>query len=486
MHYIIYIIFPFVLFFASGGIFCHSTGSYSADLYSNPITHQSHVDKNDPAKYWYVLPSGDDSNDGLTEKTALKSLKKVSTLVGPGDTVFLGDGIYTNDEKTDSTPVLKIEKSGTPDAWITWKAIPGNKPIINPSGWAGIEINGSYHVIDGISVLGNNDSITLIAALEDAKNPTPNPYYNSNGILVEGRKNKPTEKPHHVIIRNCTVGKCPGGGITALEADYITIEDCIVFENAWFMRYAGSGITTLNNWAFDDEPGYHIIVQRNKVWNNKTLVPWTVTGKLSDGNGIILDVTDLTPGQGATNPNADAEINQKSKTDDEKPVLRPEWKGRALIANNLSAYNGGSGIHTFRTKHVDIINNTTYWNGQVVNYQELFPNRSEDIVILNNIIVPRPSGKVTSDNKNVDIVWDYNLYPKDQSVFKGENDIVADPFFVDVQLDLDKGDFGIRKNSLGIGSGTEEKFQKSDLIGNIRQKDRGIDRGAVQNTRGVE
>ena len=53
-----------------------------------------------------------------------------------------------------------------------------------------------------------------------------------------------------------------------------------------------------------------------------------------------------------------------------------------------------------RTSHVDIVNNTTYWNGSVSGYEELFPNRSTDIAILNNIFVLRPGGQVTSDNRN--------------------------------------------------------------------------------------
>ena len=168
------------------------------------------------------------------------------------------------------------------------------------------------------------------------------------------------------------------------------------------MRYGGSGITTLNNWAFDNAPGYHIVVRRNFVWNNKTLDTWEKIGKLSDGNGILLDMTDQEQGQSATNPNADAVVKPAtsqtlvttmsvaSPPAPEKPK-RPEWKGRALIANNVSAFNGGSGIHTFCTKHVDIINNTTYWNGGIVGYQELFPNRSDDVVILNNIIAIQAS-----------------------------------------------------------------------------------------------
>jgi len=83
-----------------------------------------------------------------------------------------------------------------------------------------------------------------------------------------------------------------------------------------------------------------------------------------------------------------------------EPARRPVWKGHSLVANNLSAYNGGSGIHTFRTKNVDIVNNTTYWNGQIVGYAELFANASENITIVNNIIVPRPGGKVTVNSTN--------------------------------------------------------------------------------------
>jgi hypothetical protein len=269
-----------------------------------------------------------------------------------------------------------------------------------------------------------------------------------------------------------------------IEADHVTVEDNKVFENAWFMEYASSGITFLNNWAFDDAPGYHVIIRRNIVWNNKTLVPWNRTGKLSDGNGILLDVTDQVVSGGATNPDADASVaatnpNGDAVVNPEKRVAkppRPIWKVRSLIANNVSAFNGGSGIHTFRTSHVDIINNTTYWNGSIVGYEELFPNRSTDIVIMNNIIVPRPGGKVTSNNRNERIRWDYNLYPVKQNVISGPNDIVADPRFLRPDRDLMRADFRVAKDSPAVGSGTDELAQLDDVRGVARpigKRDRG-------------
>lgn len=426
---------------------------------------------------WHVSGTGNDNSNGKSEATAFRTLQKAATVVQPGETVLIGNGTYTNLEKGDGSAILNIDISGKPDAWITWKAKPGHKPELRPFGWNAIQITGSYHVIDGLTVTGNNDSLVLIDAQMDARNTKPNPRYNTNGIFVNGRPRKPGEKPHHVIIRACTVSKCPGGGIAGIETDYLTVEDNIVFENAWFMRYGGSGITTLNNWAHDDAPGYHIIIQRNKVWNNKTLVFWEKVGKLSDGNGIILDVTDGYV-EGATNPNADAVV-KKDTTAPPKPV-RPEWKGRALIANNLSAFNGGSGIHTFRTRHVDIINNTTYHNGGIVGYPELFANTSEDIVIMNNIIVPRPAGKVTSNNKNKGIKWDYNLYPNAQEVMKGPNDVVADPKFIAVNTNILAGDFRVAKGSVALHTGSNEVAQKTDIAGKPRPANGGRDRGAFE------
>jgi len=436
------------------------------------------------AQTWYVSGTGNDANDGKSEKTAFRNLQKAAGLVEPGDVVLIGNGIYTNTDTGNGSAVLIITRSGQPGAWITWKARPGHQPDIRPVGWCGIQVSGSYHILDGLSVTGRNDSIVLLKAQEDAKKPKPDPGFNTNGIFFNGRNNPPASKPHHLIIRNCTVGKCPGGGIVGIEMDYLTVEDCTVFDNAWFMRYGGSGITTLNNWAFDDAPGYHIVIQRNRVWNNKTLVPWERINKLSDGNGILLDVTDQNTANGATNPNADAVAKPASQTvtqpaPDPKPA-RPEWKGRALIANNLSAYNGGSGIHTFRTRHVDIINNTTYHNGGIVGYQELFPNRSDDVVILNNIIVPRPGGQVTSNNRNTNIRWDYNLYPTAQTIFTGPNDRVGDPRFIDPRPDLLTGNFRLAKGSPALHSGSADVPLPTDLLKKARPAGSGRDRGAFE------
>jgi len=427
-------------------------------------------------KRWFVAGNENDNNRGTTLNSPFASLQKAACVVQPGDTVLMANGIYKNSNRLNGGVVLRLTTLGTKNAWTTLKALPGHKPEIKPTGWAGINIGACYLVIAGLKITGANDSIVLHKALEQAKVAAADPFYNTNGIFIEGRQLAPEKKPHHVIIRNCTVSKCPDGGLAIIEAGYITVEDCEVYQNGWYMRFGGSGISILNNRACDDLPGYHIIIKQNKVWNNKTMVPCNSFGKLSDGNGILLHVTDLA--KGAPILNGDAAINADTtiKPSSKKP-MHPRWKGRALIANNLSVFNGGSGIHAFRTKHVDITYNITYRNGQAVGYQKLFPNNCKDVVIMNNIMMPRPGNKVTFNNRNTDIRWDYNVYPAGQDVLKGPHHIVADPKFNKADDYLPIANFNLLAVNPALNSGTKNTMQLLNLQKSKRPKAKGIDRG---------
>lgn len=427
-----------------------------------------------PAQEWSVAGSGDDAHDGKTADQAFRTLAKAATVVQPGDTVLIGDGVYSNIEP--AAAIVVMTTSGTPSAWITWKARDGQHPVLHPTGWSGILVHASYQRISGLTVSGDNDALTLVEALADTKSEKADAKFNTNGIFVEGRKLK--LKPHHVVIANCEVGKCPGGGITAIEADYITVEDCRVHDNAWYMRFAGSGITTLDGWSCDDDPGYHTVIQRNVVWNNRCLVPWSKLNRHSDGNGILLDVTDQEAG--AANAAADSATLAANTGDGQQ--RRPEWKGRSLVANNVSCGNGGSGIHAFRTCRADIVNNTTAMNGSVVGYPEIFANSCDDVNILNNVMIPRPGAKVNSNHKNSHVNWDYNLYAAGITEISGPHDIVADPQFVNFAIDQGIANLRLRPGSPGMGSAGPDLVQSTDVTGAPRPTgvpgDRGAYRGA--------
>jgi len=90
-----------------------------------------------------------------------------------------------------------------------------------------------------------------------------------------------------------------------------------------------------------------------------------------------------------------------------------------------------------------------------------------------------PSGKVTSNNRNIHIRWDYNLYPIEQSIFKGANDIMVNPHFINIQYDPARCDFHLAKDSQGTNVGTDEISQLKDLNGKTR-KEKSRDRGAFE------
>ena len=373
---------------------------------------------------YYVSATGSNSNDGKSAGKPFLTIQKASDLTAPGDTVFVLTGIYNST----SGPVLNVTRSGTAAGYITYKAMPGHTPKITASGnvWNAVSINGSYVILEGFELEGNNANITYEAAFKaytDNVNGTAGPQanFNTNAISIGG-PGKESKLPHHVTIRQCRVHDFPGGGISSIQVDYTTIENNRVYNNAWYMMYAGSGISILTPFNSDKVTTYKNIVRNNTCFTNKTTIPWISQKKLSDGNGIIIDVNQHGYNeQDATTPGADA------------------YSGRTLVANNVSVNNGGSGIHAFKADHVDMINNTAYRNGTVVGYGDIFANTCKDVNILNNIMYSRDGGDANSNNKNVDVVYDYNVYFVGKVAVKGAHDVVADPQFVNPSTRPDNG-----------------------------------------------
>lgn len=315
------------------------------------------------AKRYYVSDAtGSDANNGTSVATPLKTINAGQVMAAPGDTVFIMNGTYV------PVSTIQLLKSGTADNYITYKAYPGHTPTVNFSGslWNAVSINGSYIVLEGIEFQGNNQNLTYADALASFNDKlgggtNDNLYatYNMNGVSIGG-PNTESIFPHHVVIRTCKIHDFPGGGLGAIQADYITFDGNKIYNNAWYLMYGGSGISILTPFDSDANTGYKNIVRNNVCYANKTTIPWIgiTPVRLSDGNGIIIDVNKRPYGSSAT----------------DKP-----YKGRTLVENNISFNNGGSGIHAFDAAHVDMINNTAYNNAQVMtDYADLYANTCDD------------------------------------------------------------------------------------------------------------
>ena len=413
--------------------------------------------------YYVSSASGNNGFSGLSLSSPKQTIQAAADLTVPGDTVFIMNGTYNST----SGPVLTLlpANSGAQTQYITYKAYPGHKPKITASGdvWNAILINGSYIIIDSLELQGNNANLTLtgaMAAYDDrlagGTDWTRYAAYNTNGITIGGSNE--SQFPHHVIIRHCRVHDFPGGGIETAKTDYITIENNVVYNNAWYMMYAGSGISLFHSWNSDSEIKTKNFIRNNICYNNKTQVPWISTNKMSDGNGIIID-------------------DNKNTQD---PTAGPAYIGRTRVENNISYNNGGSGIHAYSCKSVDLVNNTAYNNGLVVDYAEIFANACNDVNILNNIMFAKNSGSCNSNYSNINVIYDYNICYNGAVAVQGAHDKFADPLFQFISTDPALSIFYLKSTSPAIDAGTSAIYSRLDIIGTSRPKGAGVDCGAYE------
>ncbi|MEV0845568.1 DUF1565 domain-containing protein [Streptomyces sp. NPDC049954] len=406
---------------------------------------------------YYVSPSGSDTNSGTSESAPLKTLQKAADRTKPGDTVSIMGGTYT--ESAPGRDILVIKRSGTAGQPITYRAHPGSKPVIHPvNSWNGVNVAGASHiVISGLEIAGDSSRISLADAERNAGRDDPR--YNTNCLNIH-RDGDSGPAPHDVLVTGNEVHHCPGAGISAIDADEVTVDHNKVHDTSWYTHYATSGISFLR--ALDASPGdpqkYKMRITGNVVYGNETKVKWGNCGCYSDGNGIIVDTNQNKPeGTGA------------------------DYQGRTLVANNVTFDNGGSGIHSFKSQHVDIVNNTAYYNSRSphLDYGNIYAAYSRDVRLLNNVSSVRPGEPTNSNGKNEDVTYDYNVYfgGKTPEV-KGPHDLVADPRLVHPTTDPAAADFRPGANSPALGSGTPFPAVPQDITGRDRDSAQGWDRGA--------
>jgi hypothetical protein len=395
---------------------------------------------------YYVKPSGSDRNDG-SQTRPFQTIQRAADLTQPGDNVIVGAGTYR--QPCSGCYGVTIRRSGSAAARITYKAYPGERPKVRvDTGWGGFMVEGAaYITIDGFEVEGPAADITYEEAYA-ARNDGGDARMSVgcvNSKIYSGRI------PHHITVRNNHLHHCSGGGVGLRQADYVTVENNRIHSNAWWTPWAGSGISIQIPQNADSQvvSGYRNKVTGNVVWDNLSRIPWLTIGRISDGNGIIID-----------------------------EFKNTNYQGKTLVANNVSYQNGGSGIHCYVSTNVDIINNTSYQNSLVpeTNYGEIFANNCTNVNLRNNVMYARSGKYVTTNYNNINVVYDYNLYFNGTPAVRGPNDIIANPLFVNPAA----ANFFLQSVSAGFNSGSPVLAPSRDIVGTSRPQGAGFDRGAYE------
>lgn len=409
------------------------------------------------AKNYYVdAKNGHHKNSGSSVLKAKSIIQDAANLTRPGDTVFVMNGTYTN--TCANCNVVDVPNSGRKNKYIVYINYKNHQPIISFNGWGGFSIaNGvSYVKIIGFQVVGNNRNILLSNALKQPMSclNTKGDYdakYNGNGIHIDGRSGR---YPHHIVIAKNVVKDCGGGGIGANQADYIVVEDNVVYNNSWYNVFGNSGISFYQFKNYDNGNGYHNVIRRNKCYNNKNLVPWAKYCRIADGNGIIID---------------DFRNLQNNS------VLKA-YTGKTLIENNVCWFNGGTGIHVFQSDDVDIFNNTAYCNSQSIelNSGQIHASVSNRVRIVNNILVSDSSNLINSNFNNLQHTYLNNLHynvskPGNMEVIITNESCVSglSPVFILPINDLN-ANFMLDKTSPAIGRGKLGANSREDFNQQLR------------------
>jgi len=410
--------------------------------------------------YYVSALTGSNFNNGRSPSTAFATLSKFSfnsTFWQPGDSIFIMNGVYGGYSSPTGDFVMVLTRSGSAANPVVFINYPGHTPEINFNGWNAIGIFGSYIEINGLKIRGNNSNVNILDALNQPRgcnNPGgagPDATFSGNGISIEGTNRFGTGHTHHITIRNCEVFECGGGGIGAMESDYITIENNRVYNNSWYSIYANSGISIFHFWNFDaNVTTYRNIIRNNICYGNEMFVPWpTANCTFTDGNGIIID---------------DFRNTQASST-----IQGQVYGGKTLIANNIVYRNGGRGIHIYKSDSVTIINNTSYKNCKTpsINEGEITIITGDRNRIVNNVMFARETKRISTASGSTNLYENNNLmYNSSVFGYFNDRDIIADPKFIDSA----NNNFRLLATSPGINTGSDSAifFATTDFVSNTR------------------
>ena len=294
----------------------------------------------DPMPFFVSPTIGDDANDGTTIESPWASLDEALERIGPGETLYLMDGTYSELGQDDFHYL--VDSGGTEDAWVRITAAPGHTPVLVATDGTALEVRANYVEVSGLTVRGEGFDVD-----------------NSWGVGLGIRR------AHHVRIIGNTVSNMPLSGISTVESSNLEIIDNEVFENSFWHDSQGSGISIWHSVDWGQpagSDGYHDRIIGNRVYRNenRVLSKWNDFTAITDGNGIIID--------------ENRDFN---------------YSGRTLVANNVIFDNGGRGIHVFKSNRVDVVFNSTYRNGRTEGLSsgpsELSASNANDVRFINNL-----------------------------------------------------------------------------------------------------
>lgn len=242
------------------------------------------------AAEYHVSSAGNDAGTG-SATSHFRTIHKAAVTAIAGDTVYIHGGTYTES--------VNLTISGTPSAWITFSAFPGDLPILDGGGGGGTGFGGTTaQYIRVVGLVSRNWGSTGFG----------NGWVNDTG----------TSNGNWQFV-NCIAEGNAINGITFYNATGLVIDQSIIAHNGNGSTSWSSGINLFH------VPGDHTT---NLITRNVSFENIDISAHHSDGSGFILD----------------------------------QSSSGALFQNNIGFRNGGSCIR-INCPGAHLINNTCWHNG---------------------------------------------------------------------------------------------------------------------------
>ena len=357
-------------------------------------THKSLTSPAVEACSIYASSSGKDENSGASFKSP-KSFNGAAARTRPGSVVCLLGGTYQ------LTSTFKPPTSGTPSSWIIYR---------------------NYDEAPVKFVWAGPADASPMFDMNEGKFPSGPAYLEFRGLNLDGGGKAGDgffcRGSHHLRFIGNTISNTGGSGIGTIQCDYVMVDHNTVIHNGYVPATAGSnashyswtsGISLNSNQWYDSYTGFHNIISNNIVAGEVDQ-----SAKKTDGNGIILDLS--------------------NRTSDFHSANTPP----ALIINNVVYGNGGRCMEAFTVSNFWVVNNTCFRNNldpALATDGSLVVSNSVGGYIVNNIVVasnPKspPYGQEHSNSKifyfsDMSFGGPNNFTYSDPSQF-----IQADPLFV--------------------------------------------------------
>jgi hypothetical protein len=340
----------------------------------------------------YAGPSGNDQNTGR-KPSSPKTLQGAAAATRPGSIVCLLPGTYDLDSS------FVPPHSGSPSAWIVYKSCG----------------NGSVNFV----YTGPPDASPLFK-LGSGEFPSGPSYLEFRGLHLDGRGNAGDgffcRGGHHLRFLDDFITNTGGSGIGSIQCDYLTADHDVILHNGYLPPSSKvpqwyswtSGISFNSNQWFDRYPGFHNIISNNVVTGEVDQ-----SSKHTDGNGIILDLSNRTYDYGSANTPP------------------------ALVLNNVVYGNGGRCLEAYTVTNFWFVNNTCFKN--VVDLPDktdasITVNNSRDGYVVNNLVVAASASHpcYSEEHKAEEIRYFANLCSGSSNLLQHARSpqfISADPLF---------------------------------------------------------